>query len=204
MRVPFRYQATDFDCVPTTFINALQYLFDRREIPPVVIQKIMLYSLDTINRYGEHGKQGTTGLAIQLILQFLESYSDDKFSFKRCEYLETEEIHLRQGNKITYCINRGGVALLSIKSGKATAASFHYILALGVDSSDSDWLLFFDPYYRTRQFKGEDAKYLKWLGGGNECGANLKIRRERLDSYEYEKYSMAHVDERECCLLERI
>ena len=76
------------------------------------------------------------------------------------------------------------------------------MLALGVDE-DKDWLLFFDPYYRVQQFSGEDSKYLEWLGSGGRQGANLRIKRERLDSYEYAKYSMAPVDERECCLLER-
>lgn len=202
MNTPFRYQATDFDCVPTSFINAIQYLFDRNEIPPAVVQKIMLYSLDTINKRGEAGKGGTTGLAIQLILQWLESFADDKFSFRRCEYLATEQIHLRQGNKIVSCINRGGVALLRVCTGK-TANEYHYMLALGVDSNDTDWLLFFDPYYRVQQFSGEDSRYLEWLGTNHRQGANLRIKRERLDSYEYMKYSMAAIDERECCLLER-
>ena len=202
LNTPFRYQATDFDCVPTSFINAIQYLFDRSEIPPMVIQKIMLYSLDTVNKNGECGKRGTTGMAIQLILQWLESFSDDKFCFKKCEYLSQEQIHLRKGNKIVACINRGGVALLRVRMGKSVALA-HYVLALGVDDTDTDWLLFFDPYYRVQQFTGEDAKYLEWLGGNYRQGANLRVKRERLDSSEYAKYSMASTDERECCLLER-
>ncbi|UOO37667.1 hypothetical protein IZU99_10570 [Oscillospiraceae bacterium CM] len=204
MKVPFRYQATRYDCVPTTFINALQYLFKRNEIPPVVIQKIMLYALDTVNKNGESGKRGTSGLAIQLIMQYLETFRGDKFAFKRCEYLSEDQIHLRKGNKIISCINRGGVALLRVSAGKRTTALFHYMLVLGVDRQDSEWLLLFDPFYRSTPFSGEEAKYLQWLGSENEKGANLKIKRERLDSYKYEKYSMAHLDERECCLLERI
>ncbi len=202
MHTPFRYQTTDYDCVPTSFINAIQYLFNRNEIPPAVVQKIMLYSLDTVDKHGDFGKHGTTGLAIQLILQWLESFSDEHFIFKNCEYLPKEQIHLRQGNKIIACLNRKGVALLRVSSGKSANALAHYMLALGVDE-DKDWLLFFDPYYRVQQFSGEDSKYLEWLGSGGRQGANLRIKRERLDSYEYAKYSMAPVDERECCLLER-
>ena len=96
------------------------------------------------------------------------------------------------------------MALLRVKAGKATTAPFHYMLVLGIDSTDSDWLLLVDPYYRVNPFKGEDAQYLEWLGGNNPQGANLKINRERLDSYENAKYSMADIDERECCLFERI
>ena len=82
MKTPFSYQATEYDCVPTTFINALQYLFHRDEIPPVVIQKIMMYSLDKVGSNGEWGKHGTTDTAIQHILKLLSSYPDGKFQFK--------------------------------------------------------------------------------------------------------------------------
>ena len=164
----------------------------------------MLYSLDTINQYGEYGKCGTTDLSIRLILQWLEQFTNDKFAFKRCEYLAKEQVHFRRGNKIISCINRGGVALLRVKAGKAATTPFHYILALGVDRQDKEWLLFFDPYYRVKPFKGEDVNYLEWLGDENENGANLRIKRERLDSYGYAKYSMSGIENRECCLLERI
>ena len=123
--MPFRYQTTDYDCVPTTFINALQHLFHRNEIPPMVIQRIMSYSLDTINQYGEYGKRGTSRLAVQLIMQWLKSFQDKKFAFGKCEYLSGKQVHLRKGNKIISCINRGGVALLRVKAGKATTAPFH-------------------------------------------------------------------------------
>lgn len=203
MKVPFRYQTTNYDCVPTTFINALQYLFKRDEIPPAAIQKIMLYSLDAVNKRREDGKGGTTDLAVQLIMQWLESFPDNKFAFKTCEYLPQEQIHLRQGNKIIACLNRGGVALLSVYAGKA-APLFHHILALGVDSKDNGWLLFFDPYYRIKPFTGKNTNYIEWLGDRNRQSANLRVKRERLDSYKYEEYSMAPISERECCLLERL
>lgn len=203
MKIPFRYQATEYDCVPTTFINALQYLFSREEIPPIALQKIMQYSLDTINKHGESGKGGgTTGLAIQLILQWLASYSNGSFSLSQCEFLPQEQIHLRQGNKISACINSGGIALLCVYFN-STGTIAHYILALGVDKTDRNSLLFFDPLYRVRQFSGNDSNYIQWLGDNGGQKANVRVARERLDSFAYEKYSMGPISERECCLLER-
>ena len=192
MKVPFRYQATEYDCVPTVFTNALQYLFDRKEIPPVVVQKIMSYSLD------EENQLGTTGEAVCKIMQLL----DDNFDFKRCEYLPQDQIHLRRGNKIMSCINRNGIALMRVCLCK-TDTLFHYLLMLGADETDSEWILFHDPLYRVNPFLGEDKNYIELLGGNERQGANLRIRRERLELYEYKKYSMGSIDERECCLLER-
>ena len=191
MKVPFRYQATEHDCVPTAFTNALLYLFDRKEIPPAVVQKIMLYSLD------EENQRGTTGEAVLKIMRLL----DDNFELKTCKHLPQEQIHLRQGSELLSCIDRGGVALLRVCKDPMNTI-FHYILALGVDEKDSDWILFHDPYYRVNPFLGEDGKYIKLIES-NRQGANLKIKRERLDNYEYERYSMCAIEERECCLLER-
>ena len=203
MKIPFRYQVTEYDCVPTTFINAMQYLFKRDEIPPVVIQKIMQYSLDTVNKRGELGKGGgTTGLAVQLILQWLESYQNKSFAFNKCEYLPQEQIHLRQGNKIMSCINGGGVALLSVGLDN-TGSLFHYLLALGIDDNDAGSIKLFDTYYRVRNFTGKDAEKLMWLGNSYGQEPNLKIMRKHLDSETYAKYSMGPTFVRECCLLER-
>ena len=203
MKIPFRYQATEYDCVPTTFINALQYLFDRDEIPPVVIQKIMQYSLDTVNKRGEFGKGGgTTALAVQMILQWFESYSNKSFAFRRCEYLPQEQIHLRQGNKIMSCVNCGGVALLCVCFDNS-GTYYHYLLALGVDEKDSGYLNFFDPYFRVKNFTNKESDSLQWLGNSDRQEPNLRISRRHLDSDSYTKYSMGPIHVRECCLLER-
>jgi hypothetical protein len=201
MKSPFRCQATEYDCVPTTFINALQYLFEREEIPPEVIQKVMQYSLDTINSLGEAGKNGTTGIAIEMILQWLETYSrphSKKFSVS-CEYIHGEDVHLRQNNKIVACLNRGGAALLCVcYDGRASI--FHYLLAL---SADEHRLYFFDPLFRKRAFSDPSVK---WLGASsdNTHEPNLSVERQRLDEPMHKKYSMGLWHERECCLIERV
>lgn len=46
MKSPLRYQFSEYDCGPTTMLNAVSYLFEREEIPPEIIRNVMLYSLD--------------------------------------------------------------------------------------------------------------------------------------------------------------
>lgn len=58
MRNPLSYQMTEFDCGPTTLVNAISFLFHRKEIPPDIIRHIMMYSLDSYNDKGEFGKKG--------------------------------------------------------------------------------------------------------------------------------------------------
>jgi hypothetical protein len=200
LKTPFRYQATDYDCVPTSFINALQYLFEREEIPPEVIQKVMQYSLDTINKHGEFGKGGTTGYAVEMILQWLRAYSksnNKKFSVS-CEYCYGEDVHLRQNNKIVACLNRGGVALMSVWNNERSGIA-HYLLALKADEKS---LYFFDPYFRKKNFTDSA---LHWLGVSPDAQVpNLSVDRRRLDDQQKKKYSLGIASERECCLIERV
>ena len=49
MKNPLRYQISEYDCGPTSLLNAISFLFEREEIPPEVIRNIMLYCLDCYN-----------------------------------------------------------------------------------------------------------------------------------------------------------
>ena len=56
MKSPLRYQFSEYDCGPTTMLNAVSYLFEREEIPPEIIRNVMLYSLDCYSKKGEPGR----------------------------------------------------------------------------------------------------------------------------------------------------
>ena len=43
---PFMYQMTEWDCVPTTLLNALRYLFPREVIPPEALITINQLGMD--------------------------------------------------------------------------------------------------------------------------------------------------------------
>ena len=45
-------QLSEYDCGPTTMLNAISFLFEREEISPVVIRNVMLYCLDSYNGEG--------------------------------------------------------------------------------------------------------------------------------------------------------
>ena len=64
MKNPLHYQISEYDCGPTSMLNAIIYLFDRDEIPPEVIRNTMLYCLDCYSKEGIPGKRGTSRAAI--------------------------------------------------------------------------------------------------------------------------------------------
>lgn len=71
MKIPLRYQMSEYDCGPTSMLNAISYLFEREEIPPEVIRNIMLYCLDCYNSEGVPGKCGTSMAAMMFLSNWL-------------------------------------------------------------------------------------------------------------------------------------
>ena len=71
MKNPLRYQISEYDCGPTSMLNAISYLFEREEIPPEVIRNIMLYCLDCYNEERVAGKCGTSTAAMMFLSNWL-------------------------------------------------------------------------------------------------------------------------------------
>jgi hypothetical protein len=57
MKIPLSYQRTEYDCGPTSFLNAISFLFHREDIPPDVLRYVMMYTLDSYNDKGEAYKK---------------------------------------------------------------------------------------------------------------------------------------------------
>lgn len=41
MKNPLRYQLSEYDCGPTSMLNALAFLFEREDIPPEAVRNII-------------------------------------------------------------------------------------------------------------------------------------------------------------------
>ena len=122
MRVPFRFQASEYDCVPTTLLNALNYLCDRESVPPIAIQRIFMYCLDTVTSRQGLG-HGTSGYAVKLFANWLNEYQTKNFRID-ARYISGREVHLSQNNLIAQTLNNNGAVALRVKS---TGRQWHYI-----------------------------------------------------------------------------
>lgn len=199
MKVPFRQQASDYDCVPTTFINALNHLFIRAEIPPFIVHRIYKDCLDI------EASRGTSRRAIQEVGHLLNHYRDiryGKFALES-QFLWGTQVHFKQHSKIIRCINSNGAALLCVHSSRN---NWHYILAFHYEDR---WLYCYDPSPRTKRFLDNGAVQFDLSAGQQE--ANLRIHCEWLEKSfnnakhsNDRKYTLGDIDDRECLLLNRI
>ncbi len=199
MKVPFRQQISEFDCVPTTIINGLSYLFHRSEIPPFVVHRVYKECLDI------ESHRGTSSRAVQELGFLLSNYQEKRYRkfAVAAEYLQGDQVHFKRKSKIIRCLNAKGAALLCVHTAKG---NWHYILALRLED---DWLHCHDPFPPTKQFINNDAVRIIQKCGQQE--ANLIIRMDWLkknfeDAQDLagRKYILGNMEDRECLLLNRI
>lgn len=185
---PFRQQVTEYDCVPTTFINALSYLFNRREIPHDVVKEIYRSCLDT--------RSGTTGEAVEALVECIKNYSlkHKKFdlSLEYCSKKTKKEVNLK---RISQCLSDHGVVMLRVTYSPEI---WHYVLGLAIKD---EWLYCYDPYPRTSKANKEGYEF---ISDGGRQEPNLRIKCSWLDKNpNAKKYRLGSKIERECVLLKR-
>ena len=189
MKNPLSYQSTEYDCGPASMLNAINYLFHRKEISPDVVKNIMLYCLDSYNKKGEAYKSGTTGMAMMFLANWLNQFGKVKKWPIQCDMINGESVHISQNSRIAECLGQGGVAVARVMLG-----CWHYVLFTG---ADEEYIYLFDPYYRKQPFKQKDIKIIldapaKW---------NRRVPYAYFNSEENGPYALGPKEAREATLL---
>ena len=182
------YQSTEYDCGPTTLINAIRFLFQREEIPPELIKTIMLYCLDGYNEIGEVGKSGTTAMAMVFISSWLNQFGKIKKFPIYTSILEPKDIYIGQNSSIMGCLQQGGAAVV-----KVMLDGGHYVLLTGADDK---YIYLFDPYYSKDSF-GEGIDIID----NNPTKMNRRVEQQILNNNDLSDYAFGDNDLRECMLI---
>jgi len=194
MYIPLHYQVSEYDCVPTAFINAINYLFERNEIPPMVIRHIYLYSLDTVGRNARFGVGGTSKYAVRLLGNWLSAYKIKNFSVAT-EFLEGDAVNLREKSRIYACLEEGGIALCNILLSKREQ---HYLMIIRIED---DWIYCFDSYRRVSLRGMKNRVMIMPYEEGRT--PNLKISTQWMDQESNKRFCLGPVSIRECLLMWR-
>lgn len=189
MKNPLSYQSTEYDCGPTTMLNAINYLFHRKDILPDVVKNIMLYCLDSYNKKGEACKNGTTGAAMMFLANWLNQFGKVKKWPIYCEVMNGDVVHISQNGKIAECLGQGGVVVARVMLG-----CWHYVLITGMDN---DYVYLFDPYYRVKSFQIEGIEIVN----DEPTKMNRKVKPDIMNSQGSGNYAFGREEGRECMLL---
>ena len=139
MKNPLRYQLSEYDCGPTSMLNALAFLFEREDIPPEAVRNIMLYCLDCYGSDGVSGKSGTSCAAMMFLSNWLNGFGKVAKLPLSSRYLSGKSVYVGQESQINDALHRGGVAVVRLYYEVE-----HYVLLTGIEE---DKILVFDPYY---------------------------------------------------------
>ena len=148
MKNPLHYQLTEYDCGPTSMLNAINFLFEREDIPPEILRNIMLYCLDCYGAEGSPGKSGTSCTAMMFLSNWLDGFGRTGKLSISSQYLSGKSVALHKDSRINDALHRGGVAVVRLYYDVA-----HYVLLTGEHNGN---IFMFDPYYQTESFPQKD------------------------------------------------
>ncbi len=192
MKNPLHYQLSEYDCGPTSMLNAISFLFEREEIPPEILRNIMLYCLDCYGPEGSAGKSGTSCTAMMFLSNWLQGLGDIGKLPVSSRYLRSSDVYIADNSLILDALHRGGVAVVRLYYEVA-----HYVLFTGTKDGR---ILLFDPYYQTEHFTKHDEKDAKLITD-HPFSWNRSVPFSYFNRESKELYALGDIPGREAVLL---
>lgn len=188
MKNPLHYQISEYDCGPTSMLNAMSYLFPREQIPPEIIRNIMLYCLDCYGPDGASGKSGTSHMAMMFLSNWLNGYGKAGYLPISSRHLSGDAVNFRQDSSLRDALRRGGAAVALVDLD-----GWHYVLLTGIQD---DSVFLFDPYYLEGSLREEIRVVTDHPTAYNRIVPTWYFEREIRDLYAF-----GPVETREAVLL---
>ncbi len=190
MKIPLRFQITEYDCGTTSLINALVYLFDREEVPVELLKAIHRYTLDAEGEDGVVGSSGTSRNAVEKLSHWIRRYASSHDFDIECVVLEQEEVNEEEIRK---CLEKDGCVLARCYQGVE-----HYVLITGMDDN---FAYIFDPYYLEEDYYVDDSQVSIVLN--QSFTHNRVVKIQRLFNESKQDFSLMEVEKREIVLINR-
>lgn len=184
------YQTSEYDCGPTTLLNAMRYLFEREEIVPDILKAISLYTLDEYNSEGESGKNGTSRMAMMYLSKWFNQFGETKHFPIYTEMLLEELVWIKQNSRITGCLQQGGVAIVRLW----LESYQHYVLLTDIEE---DYIGLFDPYDYEGTVDGVNVIKVE----GHPKKMNRKVKKDIFNQENIRSYAFGDIAGREAMLL---
>lgn len=191
MKVPLRYQNTEYDCGTTSFVNALAYLYEREDIPVELLKAIYRFTLDVEDEAGVVGKNGTSQEHAELLAKYFVEYANNNSSFDiNCEILHGKDVNLENMKTI---LNKKGVII-----ARCWQEEEHYIL---ITKIDDNFAYIFDPYYLEEDYYVSDQDVAIVLH--ETFTHNRIVKKERLFDSSLKDFSLGTEEKRSVIFLYR-
>ena len=191
MKIPLRYQNTEYDCATVSFINALAYLYDREDVPVELLKAVYDYTLDVEGKSGVVGEGGTSRKSAGELAKFFVEHAnkDERFNID-CRVLTGEEVNLEEMKKT---LDDGGVIV-----ARCWHEGEHYVL---ITKIDDNFVYLFDPYYFEKEHYVDDPDVAMVFH--DEFTHNRAVKLERLFDEAPKDFSLLEKDKRSVILMNK-
>ncbi len=190
MKVPLRFQITEFDCGTVSLTNAFSYLFEREEIPAELIKAISTYTLDCYDVEGDLGEGGTSKEAVSFLTRWIVNYSKAKDFNINCVLLEKEEITI---DKLKDCTQNSGVVFIRVQQEVE-----HYVI---ITEIKDEKVYIFDSYYLPENAFDNDSEVRIVLD--KPFTHNRIVSLDRLFEDSNNDFAMGETNKRVCVLINK-
>ena len=191
MKTPLHYQISEYDCGPTSILNAMSFLFPREELPPEILRNTMLYCLDCYSKEGHAGKSGTSCMAMMFLSNWLDGFGKAGLLPVSSRYLRGEDVFLGESSRINDALHRRGAVVVRLWFEVE-----HYVLLTGIEG---ETIRLFDPYYQEEPFVGTEAPVQIDLA--HPLQYNRRAPAAFFNRETQELYAFGKKEEREAVLL---
>lgn len=190
MKVPLRFQITEYDCGTVSLLNAFSYLFDREELPALLVKQINKYTLDCYDENGNLGNGGTSKEAINGLTSWITKYANENNFNVLCDRLTSQNVNLEN---IKTCLNNNGVVLM-----RCYQTEEHYVIITKIKNKK---VYIFDPYYFDKDYYDNDKDVKIVLN--KPFTHNRIVSQKRVFSESQKDFSLGIMQNRECVLINR-
>ena len=187
------HQSSEYDCGPTSMVNAIRFLFEREEIQPGVLKHIWLMGIDTYCDKGHVGRHGTSRASMRYMSDWLIEFGKGCCFPVQAEFLDGEDCVVEPNSRAWNCLAQGGCVVMRCYTGKIP----HYVLLTAL--LDSGEVGLFDPYAEDVHFTEPGRRVVE----GEPKRMNRAVRYDLLNLTEQEDYAMGEFTERDMVLVQR-
>lgn len=191
MKVPLRYQNTEYDCGTTSFVNALAYLYDREDIPVELLKAVYRFTLDVEGKDGVEGTGGTSRKHAELLAKYFVEYANNNEEFDiNCKILYGRDV---THEKIIEYLDNDAVII-----ARCWQDNEHYVL---ITKIDDNFAYIFDPYYLEEDYYVKDDDVAIVLH--ETFTHNRLVKIERLFDESLKDFSLLEESKRSVILIKR-
>ncbi|MBQ3297716.1 MAG: C39 family peptidase [Bacilli bacterium] len=191
MKIPLRYQNTEYDCGTTSFVNALAYIYEREDIPVELLKAIYRFTLDVDGKDGIEGTGGTSRKHAELLAKYFTEYANKNDEFDiNCKILYGKDVTLEKMKKT---LDDNGVII-----ARCWQDAEHYVL---ITKIDDNFAYIFDPYYLKEDYYVKDDDVAIVLHEAFTHNRLVKI--ERLFDESLKDFSLLEEAKRSVILINR-